>query len=119
MTTWFHWNSQGFESCAKGGKGDFTGGMSSERRGGGRETRIHTREARAQGSPEHGRRTDHRRGGEVAGEGWRTPETERERQRTERSGCRPRAREGKVFLKTGYGRTGQSTVPVRCTPDSA
>jgi hypothetical protein len=26
---------------------------------------------------------------------------------------------GKVFLKTGYGRTGQSTVPVRCTPDSA
>jgi hypothetical protein len=36
MTTWFHWNSQGFESCAKGGKGDFTGGMSSERRGGGK-----------------------------------------------------------------------------------
>jgi hypothetical protein len=23
------------------------------------------------------------------------------------------------FLKTRYGRTGQSTVPVRCTPDSA
>jgi hypothetical protein len=26
---------------------------------------------------------------------------------------------GKVFLKTHYGRTRQSTVPVRCTPDSA
>ena len=24
-----------------------------------------------------------------------------------------------AFLKTRYGRTGQSTVPVRCTPDSA
>jgi heterodisulfide reductase subunit C len=23
------------------------------------------------------------------------------------------------FFKTRYGRTGQSTVPVRCTPDSA
>jgi hypothetical protein len=31
----------------------------------------------------------------------------------------PRARAGKGFLKTEYGRTGQSTVPVRCTPDSA
>jgi hypothetical protein len=32
----------------------------------------------------------------------------------------PRARAGKDFLKTDYGRTGQSTVPVRCTPpDSA
>jgi hypothetical protein len=26
---------------------------------------------------------------------------------------------GKVFLKTEYRRTGQSTVHVRCTPDSA
>jgi hypothetical protein len=26
---------------------------------------------------------------------------------------------GKDFLKTDYGRTGQSTVLVRCTPDSA
>jgi hypothetical protein len=24
-----------------------------------------------------------------------------------------------AFFKTRYGRTGQSTVPVRCTPDSA
>ena len=44
----------------------------------------------------------------------------RERGREQRSGeCRPRAREEKGFLKTGYGRTGQSTVHVRCTPDSA
>jgi hypothetical protein len=27
--------------------------------------------------------------------------------------------QGRIFLKTSYGRTGQSTVPVRCTPDSA
>jgi hypothetical protein len=26
---------------------------------------------------------------------------------------------GKIFLKTLHGRTRQSTVPVRCTPDSA
>jgi hypothetical protein len=31
----------------------------------------------------------------------------------------PRAWAEKNFLKTEYGRTGQSTVPVRCTPDSA
>jgi hypothetical protein len=29
------------------------------------------------------------------------------------------ASRGKDFLKTSYGRTRQSTVPVRCTPDSA
>jgi hypothetical protein len=28
-------------------------------------------------------------------------------------------RAGGLFFKTRYGRTGQSTVPVRCTPDSA
>jgi hypothetical protein len=27
--------------------------------------------------------------------------------------------QGKEFLKTDYGHTGQSTVHVRCTPDSA
>jgi hypothetical protein len=26
--------------------------------------------------------------------------------------------QGKRFFKTSYGRTGQSTVSVRCTPDS-
>jgi hypothetical protein len=59
---------------------------------------------------------DRRRGGE-------SPHTQRERnQRTEKR------RESlglglglgqKAFLKTHHGRTGQSTVPVWCTPDSA
>jgi hypothetical protein len=47
-----------------------------------------------------------------------SPETERgSGQRGNRAW--PRARVGKRFLKTDYGRTGQSTVPVRCTPDRA
>jgi hypothetical protein len=29
-----------------------------------------------------------------------------------------RARVGKSFLKTSYGRTGQSIVPIRCTPNN-
>jgi hypothetical protein len=41
-------------------------------------------------------------------------------QRTERKGVASgSARARGRFLKTRYGRTGQSTVPVRCTPDSA
>jgi hypothetical protein len=44
---------------------------------------------------------------------------ERQREATDRETAWPRAREGKEFLKTEYGRTGQSTVPIRCTPDSA
>jgi hypothetical protein len=60
----------------------------------------------------------------AAGEG-RSPAREetardRERQWPERGNrAWPRARAGKDFLKTEYGRTGQYTVPVRCTPDSA
>jgi hypothetical protein len=69
---------------------------------------------------------------EVAGEQWtsvreiagervdRRRGSKRREQRAQRkkrasgsvSGWRP-------FFKTRYGRTGQSTVPVRCTPDSA
>jgi hypothetical protein len=30
----------------------------------------------------------------------------------------PRAQAGKGFLKMGYGYTGQSTVPIRWTPDN-
>jgi hypothetical protein len=61
----------------------------------------------------------------IAGEspvGGRSPAEEREtpeRQRETEGVSLPRARAGKGFLKTEYGRTGQSTVPVRCTPDSA
>jgi hypothetical protein len=77
-------------------------------------------------------------GEEIVGEeGWspaRGGGGDRQRQRTEaeqRRNCQAyRGRtekelpglgreRGKVFFKTGYGRTGQSIVPVRCTPDSA
>jgi hypothetical protein len=76
--------------------------MSSERRGGGeRETRIHTREARAQGSPEDRRSTA---GEQIAGEEGRSPARGGDRQRPRERGreqrevaARPRAREGKVF----------------------
>jgi hypothetical protein len=54
----------------------------------------------------------------VAGEGVIARDRERGREQS-RETAWPRAREGKEFLKTEYGRTGQSTVPVRCTPDSA
>jgi hypothetical protein len=55
------------------------------------------------------RRADHRRGEVVAGEGWRSPETESQGREQRGVAARPRAREGQVFLKTGYGRTGQRT----------
>jgi hypothetical protein len=72
---------------------------------------------RGQAQAEHDRRST-----VVAGEG-RSPAGEREspeRQR-ESAGNEPLARSqaGGLFFKTRYGRTGQSTVPVRCTPDSA
>jgi hypothetical protein len=83
-------------------------------RGRDREVSPERRAGLSTGSPE-----DRRRGGEVAGEGG-----DRQRQRAEAENreeelpCLGRER-GKVFLKTGYGRTGQSTVPVWCTPDNA
>jgi hypothetical protein len=60
----------------------------------------------------------------VAAGGRRTPEGEKESSRDRERGWRgenrePLARSGwRPFFKTRYGRTGQSTVPVRCTPDS-
>jgi hypothetical protein len=55
----------------------------------------------------------------LAGEGEGIAREAERSQRQRRSGW-PRARaEEKFFKKTEYGRTGQSTVPVRCTPDSA
>jgi hypothetical protein len=67
-------------------------------------------------TPEHGRRWwtlgCRRRRGEIT--------RDREPRQTEKKEPPGHGRErGKVFLKTGYGRTEQSTVPVRCTPDSA
>jgi hypothetical protein len=54
----------------------------------------------------------------VAGEEEIARDRERGREQREVTAGLGRER-GKVFLKTGYGHTGQSTVPVRCTPDSA
>jgi hypothetical protein len=49
----------------------------------------------------------------------KSPETEEETERAARKRM-PLARSGwRPFFKTRDGRTGQSTVPVRCTPDSA
>jgi 16S rRNA U1498 N3-methylase RsmE len=56
----------------------------------------------------------------IGGEGgWRSPERARESQRDEVNEQLAWARVGEKILKTGYGHTGQSIVPVRCTPDSA
>jgi hypothetical protein len=55
----------------------------------------------------------------IAEEGFGSPESRQTDSRTEKKFLASGAGRGKDFLKTGYGRTGQSTVPVRCTPDSA
>jgi hypothetical protein len=59
----------------------------------------------------------------VAGEGMSpagSGNRQRERARWwEKSEPLARMRAGGLFFKMRYGRTGQSTVPVRCTPDSA
>jgi hypothetical protein len=57
------------------------------------------------------------RGGRRRGSGNR--QRQRDRQRAERKQAGLGREQGKGFLKTSYGHTGQSTVPVRCTPDSA
>jgi hypothetical protein len=81
-------------------------------------------------------RAAHQRGGqaqalEVAGEGRSPPVREitgevtgpLERAESQRVGRKQRASGSasgwRRFFKTQYGRTGQSTVPVRCTPDIA
>jgi hypothetical protein len=94
---------------------------------GDRSTHREKKEREREGfSPERGKGMSRSRvaGGsperrEIAGDGEKSPEPEGRGRETENRGARPRARGGKDFLKTGYGRTGQSTVPVRCTPDSA
>jgi hypothetical protein len=56
--------------------------------------------------------------GRSPAKGGKSPETESRRgQGRKLSQASGSGREG--FLKTEYGRTGQSTVPVRCTPDNA
>jgi hypothetical protein len=121
MGTLEHIPPFGFTGCdrnliwaQKGWRGVLTAGIDREKKRE-RETRGCSPEREGEkhvvavGSPE-------RR--EIAGDGEKSPEPEGRGRETENRGARPRARGGKDFLKTGYGRTGQSTVPVRCTPDS-
>jgi hypothetical protein len=113
-TTRIHWNSQDLNLSTKGGNGltELNRGKREEK------TRLLT-ERGQESSTGRGRRR-----AVDAGEGWslaglRSPETEREagQRGEEMSLGSGSGREG--FLKTEYGRTGQSTVSVRCTPDSA
>jgi hypothetical protein len=70
--------------------------------------------ARAGGARQRAAPVAARGGGQIA---WQTESRElaaRQRERSLGSGSG-----GEGFLKTGYGHTGQSTVPVRCTPHSA
>jgi hypothetical protein len=55
---------------------------------------------------------DRRRGVQIA-------RGQRAREKRGKKETLARARARGLFFKTRYGRTGQSTVPVRCTPDSA
>jgi hypothetical protein len=54
----------------------------------------------------------------VAGES-RSAEGQRKQSREEEKVPGLGLGQGEGFLKTSYGRTEQSTAPVRCTPDSA
>jgi hypothetical protein len=56
---------------------------------------------------------------EIAGDGEESPETEREGAGREKKRASGSVSGWRPFFKTRYGHTGQSTVPVRCTPDSA
>jgi hypothetical protein len=114
--TGFHRNSQDFGSDAKGGgKGSL---CSPEQRG--RRTRLLTEEGRRGAQ---GRRSTVGDGGhrwsEIAGGGVGVASgTERKAGGGEWEPL-ARSRAGGLFFKTRYGCTGQSIVPVRCTPDSA
>ena len=119
MTTWFHWISHKLELNSKGGKRvlileKHTEREKTEEESAGQLTRGGKGMSAGAGSLE-----DRRRGGEITGDGRNRLRPREPRQRTERKCQASGARGGKIFLKTGYGRTGQSTVPVRCTPDSA
>jgi hypothetical protein len=86
-------------------------------RKGKREQRMLTREGRREARGR--RRVGGRRRGEDAGDGEGTARAQRPGQRTDEMKPGLGRERGKNFLKTEYGSTGQSTVPVRCTPDSA
>jgi hypothetical protein len=107
-----------WKRCKRGGKRVLTA-SDRELRGSERGQELLTREGHESTRSPKGRRRQGTPVREIAGDGEESPETERKRalagSKTEPlawSGWRP-------FFKTRYGRTGQSTVPVRCTPDSA
>jgi hypothetical protein len=86
-------------------------------RNGEREGRHWSSPEEKGGAPqEHGRR---RRGGRQRGEQGRSLATEDTNRELERKAASGSASGWRRFFKTQYGRTGQSTVPVRCTPDRA
>jgi hypothetical protein len=60
-----------------------------------------------------------RRWSEIAGGGEEIASGREDAGREGEQGASGSARAGGLFFKTRYGRTGQSTVPVRCTPDSS
>jgi hypothetical protein len=113
--TGFHRNSQDFGSDAKGVD---KGASAHQNREGGEQGCSPRREG--EGPEVAGAQTE-----TVAAGGRRSPAGERKLPAGQREGLarenrEPLARSGwRPFFKTRYGRTGQSTVPVRCTPDSA
>jgi hypothetical protein len=114
--TGFHRNSQDFGSDAKG----MDKGASADQNREGREQGCSPRRE-GDGPEVAGAQTETVAAGgrrSPAGE-WESPAGQRERLVGENWEPLARSRAGGPFFKTRYGRTGQSTVPVRCTPDSA
>jgi hypothetical protein len=82
---------------------------------------AHQRRVRSTAEEDPRRTLEHggRWRGEDAGDGEETARAQRQKLRTQHKLPSLGREQGKGFLKIEYGRTGQSTVPVWCTPDSA
>jgi hypothetical protein len=112
----------GFTGISRIGYRDSRGGEASlncetERKKGEKDLELLTRgERRPSRSTTTGARPPARRN--VAGE-VESPERWRADRNREKKDSGLGLGQGEIFLKTSYGRTGQSTVSVRCTPDSA
>jgi hypothetical protein len=112
-----HLDSQDLIEIGIGHKGVERGAYCRDRQRGKREQMMFTREGREARALEVAGEITAGEGG-VAGAQRVSPETERgSGQRGNRAW--PRARAGERFSKNRIWRTGQSTVHVRCTPDSA
>jgi hypothetical protein len=107
-----------WKRCERGGE-KVLNVTNREQRGSEREQGLLTGEGHESTRSPEGRRRQGTQVRKIAGVGEESPETERKEALAE-SKTKPLARSGwRRFFKTRYGRTGQSTVPVRCTPDSA